>query len=94
MEMPVLDKETETEFALNSVMLNLMLMPQMAQYMKDGAPVPPELRSEVNKKIAWVVGKSPVIMTELIRRDDRIKELEAQVAKMLLTGPADGKPGE
>lgn len=85
MEMPVLSKEIENEFALNSIMLNMALMPAMAEATRNGGTPPDDLRKEITKKMAQIVGRSPMIMAELIRRQDRITELEAQVAAMLLS---------
>ena len=91
--MPKLAIGTENEFAIAALMLNMVLMPAASSAMHSGQELAPDLRDETSRKVTYLIKTAPLVSAELMRRADRIAELEAQIAADLLAG-ANKKEGD
>ena len=77
-------QKIETEFNTHAVLLNMVLMPQLAQIARNGQLASDALKEDIGRRMTFVSTRAPYALAEILRLNRRVSELENQIAAMLL----------
>jgi hypothetical protein len=78
-------RKVESELNEHAVLLNMVLMPQLARLARDGQDMPEVLKNDIGRRMTFVSTRVPYALAEIQRLNNRVSELEGQVAAMLLS---------